>query len=220
MYAREVCYLTRCVSPATSAPPRARPQRRRNERKPHPTRNRAPAPTATPPGARPQRQRHTSIGSTTSGAHAPTAIPPSRVTIYDPLSISEIDMGYGYGRSDINGVSIGMSMWDMGYRSGISYIDTVIHHIDMVVLDIDMGYGLMIWEMTVSIRSSPISKLDILSPCLQVPAPSRSAAASHVPHHGQPSSRGLHLSACPLNVSAFGGTRGIEGVLRGYFWSV
>jgi len=38
----------------------------------------------------------------------------------------------------------------MGYRYGIWYIDMVIHHIDMVILDIDMGYGLMIWDMTVS----------------------------------------------------------------------
>ena len=30
----------------------------------------------------------------------------------------------------------------------------VIHHIDMVILDVDMGYGLMLWEMTVSIWSS------------------------------------------------------------------
>ena len=42
----------------------------------------------------------------------------------------------------------------------------VIHHIDMVILDIDMGYGLMIWEMTVSIWSSSISIWDFLSPCL------------------------------------------------------
>jgi hypothetical protein len=33
----------------------------------------------------------------------------------------------------------------------------------MVILDIDIGYGLMIWEMTVSIRSSFISIWDILS---------------------------------------------------------
>ena len=33
----------------------------------------------------------------------------------------------------------------------------------MVILDIDMGYGLMKWDMTVSIRSSPISIWDILS---------------------------------------------------------
>jgi hypothetical protein len=30
----------------------------------------------------------------------------------------------------------------------------VVHHVDMVSLVIDMGYGLMIWEMTVLIRSS------------------------------------------------------------------
>ena len=75
----------------------------------------------------------------------------------------EIDMGYRYGRSDINEISIGMSIWDMCYRYGIRYIDMVIYHIDMVILDIDMGYGLMIWEMTVSRLSSPISIWDILS---------------------------------------------------------
>ena len=30
------------------------------------------------------------------------------------------------------------------------------YHIDMVILDIDMGYGLVIWEITVSIRSPSI----------------------------------------------------------------
>jgi len=39
----------------------------------------------------------------------------------------------------------------------------VIYHIDMVILDIDMGYGLMMWEMMASIRSSSISIWDILS---------------------------------------------------------
>ena len=34
---------------------------------------------------------------------------------------------------------------------------------DMVILDIDMGNWRMIWEMTVSIWSSPISIWDILS---------------------------------------------------------
>jgi hypothetical protein len=47
----------------------------------------------------------------------------------------------------------GKSIWDMLYRYGYM----VIYHIDMVILDIDMGDGLMIWEMTVSIRSSSIS---------------------------------------------------------------
>jgi len=54
-------------------------------------------------------------------------------------------------------------MWDMGYRCGIRLIDMVIYHMDMVILDIDMGYGLMIWQMAASIRSSPISIWDILS---------------------------------------------------------
>ena len=30
----------------------------------------------------------------------------------------------------------------------------VIHHIDMVILDIHMGYGIPLWERTVSILSS------------------------------------------------------------------
>ena len=42
----------------------------------------------------------------------------------------------------------------------------VIYQIDTVILEIDLGYGLMIWEMTVSIWSSPISTWDILSLCL------------------------------------------------------
>ena len=49
-----------------------------------------------------------------------------------------------------------------------------IYHIDMVILDIDMGYGLMKWEMTVSIRSFPISIRDILS--LWRRAPTRSGS--------------------------------------------
>jgi len=57
----------------------------------------------------------------------------------------------------------GISIWDMCYRYGIWYIDIVIYHIDMVILDVDMGYGLMIWEMTVSIRLSPISILVTLA---------------------------------------------------------
>jgi len=42
-------------------------------------------------------------------------------------------MGDRYGRSDINAISIGISIWNMCYRFGIWYID-------MVILDIDMGY--------------------------------------------------------------------------------
>ena len=44
----------------------------------------------------------------------------------------------------------------------------VFYHIDMVILDIDTGYGPVIWEMTVSFRSSLISICDILSLCLSV----------------------------------------------------
>jgi hypothetical protein len=57
-------------------------------------------------------------------------------------------MGDRYGRSDINEISIGLSIWNMVYQYGIWYTDTVIYHIDMVILDIDMGHGLMTWEMT------------------------------------------------------------------------
>jgi len=75
---------------------------------------------------------------------------------YDPLSIWDIDMGDRYGRSDVNDISIMLSIWNMVYRYGIWFVDMVInHHIDMVFLNIDMGYGLMIWGMTVSICSSP-----------------------------------------------------------------
>ena len=41
----------------------------------------------------------------------------------------------------------------------------VVNHNDMANLGIDMGYGLMIREMTVSIRSSPVSIWDIFSLC-------------------------------------------------------
>jgi hypothetical protein len=54
-------------------------------------------------------------------------------------SIWEIDMGDRYGRSEINEISIGILIWNMGYRYGIWYIDMVIYHIDMVILNIDMG---------------------------------------------------------------------------------
>jgi hypothetical protein len=39
----------------------------------------------------------------------------------------------------------------------------VIYNIDMVILDIDTVFGLMLWEMMVSIWSSSISIWDILS---------------------------------------------------------
>jgi len=56
-------------------------------------------------------------------------------------------MGYRYGRSiweighkwDIDGVvdmEYGLSIWDTN-------IEMVVYHIDMVILNIDMGYGIM-----------------------------------------------------------------------------
>ena len=56
------------------------------------------------------------------------------------ISIWDICMGLRYGISDINGLSMWVSIWNMGYRYGIWYIDVVIKHINIVVLDIDMGY--------------------------------------------------------------------------------
>jgi hypothetical protein len=47
----------------------------------------------------------------------------------------------------------GISIWDVVLRHG--YLPHT------VILDIDMGYGLMIWEMTVSIWSSLISHVDM-----------------------------------------------------------
>jgi hypothetical protein len=43
------------------------------------------------------------------------------------------------------------------------YINMAISRVNLVIQDIDMGYGLMIWEMTVSIWSSSVSTWGILS---------------------------------------------------------
>jgi hypothetical protein len=48
-------------------------------------------------------------------------------------------------------------MWNLGYQYRIRYIDMVLYHIAMVIMDIDMGYDVMIWKMTVSIWLSSIS---------------------------------------------------------------
>ena len=53
-------------------------------------------------------------------------------------------------------MACGLSVWDTVYRYG--YLPYRCGH-----LEIDMGYGLMIREMTVSILSSPISIRDILT---------------------------------------------------------
>jgi len=129
-------------------------------------------------------------------------------------------MGDRHWRSDINEISIGMSIWVTGYRFGIPYIDMVIYRIDMVILDIDMGYRLMIWEMTVTIRSSSISIWDILS--LRVCERPHLGLLGVV--HGQhvvllvqlelPVLRGLHSSIFRLNVNAF---YGIGGACRGRY---
>jgi hypothetical protein len=74
----------------------------------------------------------------------------------------------------------------MRYRyknlSGIRYVDMVIYHVDMVIQDIDMGYGLMIWEMTVSIRSSPIYYTGAKAEawCLPIHADASLSLISHI----------------------------------------
>jgi len=119
-------------------------------------------------------------------------------------------MGDRYGEWDINEISIGISIWDVGHRYGIWYIDMVIYHIyhiDMVILDIDMGYGLMICEMTVSIRSSPISIWDILSLCTRVrnapPARLVLDTLARWANAGGVPGRGSHSSTFRLNISRF-----------------
>jgi len=50
-------------------------------------------------------------------------------------------MEYRYVRSDINGISVGISIWNMGYRYGIWYINIMgDDDIDMIISCIDMGY--------------------------------------------------------------------------------
>jgi len=58
-----------------------------------------------------------------------------RVTRLIGISMWDIDMGHRYGISDINGISIWISIWDMGYRYGISchsgvrqYVIITSHH--------------------------------------------------------------------------------------------
>jgi hypothetical protein len=73
------------------------------------------------------------------------------LTRNDPISIWEIDLGDQYGRSDLNEISIVSSIWNMGHRYWTWYVHVVIYHFDMVILDIELGYGLSLREMTVSI---------------------------------------------------------------------
>ena len=71
-------------------------------------------------------------------------------------------MGDRYGRSDIDGISMGILIWNTVYRYGKWDIDIVIYHIGMVMLDISMEYWLMIWEMTLLMWSSPIFDMGYL----------------------------------------------------------
>ena len=78
----------------------------------------------------------------------------------------------------------------MGYRYGIWYVDMVMCHINMVILDIDMGYGLILWEMTASIRSSSISKM-ISGHCYHGAGGGHADVAAGAAEQGRP----LHFSA-------------------------
>jgi len=65
-------------------------------------------------------------------------------------------MGDRYGRSDTNELSIGISIWNMGYQCWTWYIDMVSYHIDMVgnrygIWADDMGDGVSIWSSLISI---------------------------------------------------------------------
>jgi len=85
----------------------------------------------------------------------------------------------------------------------------VIYHIDMVILDIDMGYGLMIWEMTSSMWSSWRSIWDILSLCLEKEL---LRVAPHLNHRLVPH---VVLNLFPIAVvPADGGRRGGRGPER------
>ena len=97
--------------------------------------------------ARPERRMQAvrvCTGALRSDSAGASGKAPPRVTRYDHISIWEINMGYRYGRSDINEISIWISICDVGYRYGIWCIDLVIYHIDTVIRDRDMEYGLMI----------------------------------------------------------------------------
>jgi len=138
-------------------------------------------------------------------------------------------MGDRHGTSDINKISIEISIWDMGYRYGKWYITMVIHHIDMIILDIDMGYGLMIWEMTVSIWSSPISIWHVLSllnpqrPALRLSSIQPSVCFAHVSssRSGKSSRQGRTLLHFSAQLTAFVWDRGcisrlFRRVIRGW----
>ena len=53
-------------------------------------------------------------------------------------------MGDRYTTSNINEISMGISIWDMGYRYGTWYIDMGIYHID--IQEIHSSW-MSIWDM-------------------------------------------------------------------------
>jgi len=85
----------------------------------------------------------------------------------------------------------------------------VVYHIDIVILDIDMGYGLMTREMTVSYGHLPY-RYGIYRVTLE---PYGEGGASVTGgSHLDPVARGLHSSTFQLNLSAL---YGIGGARRG-----
>jgi len=81
-------------------------------------------------------------------------------------------MGDRYGRSDVNEISIGFSIWNMVYRYGIWCIDIVIYHIEMVIL----GYRCGIWANDMGDGSIDMVILDIDMGYLVTLAPGRGGA--------------------------------------------
>ena len=84
----------------------------------------------------------------------------------------------------------GLAIRDMVYRYG--YLPS-----EMVILDINMGYALMIWEMTISIWSSWISIWNILSPCRRAGVGGKGDGS----RGGRPATKGLHSFTSQLNLS-------------------
>jgi hypothetical protein len=70
-----------------------------------------------------------------------------RVTIFHPISIWEIDMGD---------------------RFGIRYIDMVVYHIDMDILDVDMESGLMMWDMLSLLKAVQVGGPRLISGILRL----------------------------------------------------
>jgi len=70
------------------------------------------------------------------------------------------------------------------HSTDVESINGIIYRFDIVILDIGMGYGLMMWEMTVLVWSSPMSIWDILSLCDESSPPPQLVSMSVRPEGG------------------------------------